>query len=101
MAAGRPLLWRPRRLFPPPLLADVEERAHPARVQALGVDERGLDDQHREAGAVLAHEFGLETLARRHGARKADGLALAILLHPLGGPVGRGHALAQQLRRAE
>ena len=88
-------------LLDPAPLADVQERAHPARVLALGIDERGLDDQHGKPRAVLAHELGLKPLARRHRARKADGLALAVFLHTLGRPVGCRHAQTQQLLRAE
>src|SRR2546427_3673563 len=59
------LLRGARDLFHALLLADVDEGAHPARVLALGVDQRRLEDQHRNACAVLAHEDAFVALARR------------------------------------
>ena len=102
--AGRglqPLLGGARDLLHAALLADVDEGAHPARVLALGVDQRRLEDQHGKTRAVLAHENAFMALARwRLRARPALVSPPGVLLGKLGRPVGRD-VQAQQFLGAE
>jgi len=95
------LLAGAREFFHPPLLADVQDRAHPAGLFALGADQRGFDHEHRKACAVLAHEDRFVALARRGIARQSHGLALLVFAHHFGWPVRHGGALPHQFFGAE
>ena len=97
----QPLLAGARHLFHPPLLADVQKRTHPAGLQALGVDQRGLDDEHGKERAILAHEHRLEALSRRHIAGQPDRLALLVLIHQGRWPIRRWQAWPGQLLGAK
>ena len=86
------LLLLARNFLDATLVADIEHGAHPAGVQAGTVDQRGLEDQHRKALAILSHEGGLEALARLFGRPfgvEARGLPAGVFVHQLGRPVGR------------
>ena len=91
----------PGQLLHAALLGDVDEGTHPAGLLALGIDQRGLEDQHRKARAILAHEHRLVAFARRrNGPGQAPRLPAHVFLGQLGRPVG-GKALPQQLVGAE
>jgi len=78
-----------RQLLDATLFADVQKRAHPAGLQALGVDQRGLNDEHGKQRAIFAHEDRLKTLARWHVACQPDCLALLVFINQGRWPVGR------------
>ena len=67
---------------------DVEHGAHPARLLAILVHQRRLEDQHGHARAVRALEIGLEL--RRGVACQGLDEALLVFLQRLGHPVGHG-----------
>ena len=67
----------------------------------MGIDQRRLDDQHREPGAVLAHEHRLEALARRLAAQQPCLLALLVFVELLRRPIRDGGAGIEQFLRAE
>lgn len=64
-------------------LGDVDDRAHPAAVHPLRVDQRRLVDLHVDLGPVAAAEAGLEglRLGAAHGQRP---LAAQGFLDPVG-----------------
>ena len=95
------LLRGAREFLDAALFADVQEGTHPTGVQPVGIDQRGLDDQHRKPRAVLAHEDRFEALARGHATGKALGLALPVFFGEFRRPVGCGRALPEQFLRAE
>ncbi len=76
-------------------VGNVEDRAHPAGVAALAVDQGRLEDQHRQALPVRAQEDGLEL--GRDVAGQHAGEALLVLGHRFGRPVGHRRRLAHQL----
>ena len=92
-AGLQPLLAGARQFFDATLLADIDEGAHPAGLHALCVEQRRLEDQHRKARAVLAHEDRFEAFARWHAAGQTMRLSLLIFVRQFGRPIGRlGHA---------
>ena len=74
--------------FDPLAVRDVEHGTHPARLLAVLVHQRRLEDQHGHARAVRALEIGFEL--RRGVARQGLDEALLVFLQRLGHPVGHG-----------
>ena len=77
-------------------LADVEHRAHPAQLAAVGGSQRCFVDQHVHAVAAAVLELHLDALGLR---ALADDRAVqqCQLVGLVGGPVGQGGAGAAQL----
>ena len=86
--------------FGPFACGDVDDRGHPSRVPAIGVDQWRLIDKCVETAAALAHETYLEAFARgvalHHGVMQRLGL-----FHFLRRPVGHRRHSADQFFGAE
>ncbi len=95
----QPLLLLARDLLDAALRREIEHRAHPAGVLPAAVEQRRLVDHGRKALPGLAHEGGLEGVARarRRHARHAPLLAALVLEQVLGRPVRRLIAPGQLL----
>ena len=93
----QPVLAGPREVFVAFLLADVEHRAHPAGVAALGIDEGRLHDEHWKSAAVTAQKDRLLPAAQHRCVVVAVLLPLLVQRHHLGRPVGRLLPAVEQL----